>query len=195
MPTQNSSPDESSPSPIVNVIKSQRSHSFHNHNVTLKTSSIPIIHQHQHYLKNHSKHHHFHQSASFEPITRSRRMTINKNQNLNTSKFNFTIVISFVTLAFFCCQLPCRIFLLWSYLKHYFAPPLMDAETSGASVIEKENDLFYINLISHLSTFIYFLHCISNPIIYNILSIKFRKAFLSMTTFNKSNECRISFKV
>jgi len=131
-----------------------------------------------------------HAKATFEP----QQNGINKNHNLNTSKFNFTIVISFVTLAFFCCQLPCRIFLLWSYLKHYFAPPLIQITENGEEPITVKNDLFYINLISNLSTLIYFLHCISNPIIYNILSIKFRKAFLSMTTFNKTNDCRLSFK-
>lgn len=128
-----------------------------------------------------------------------RRSTIYKstnNQNLSTTKFNFTIVISFITLIFFCCQLPCRAFLLWSYLKHYFAPPppLTVTET-GEEPITLKNDLFYINLVSHLTTLIYFLHCISNPIIYNILSIKFRKAFLSMTTFNKAPDCRLSFRM
>lgn len=116
------------------------------------------------------------------------RRTSHKNSNLNTSKFNFTIVISFVTLAFFCCQLPCRIFLFWSYLTHYFAPPPL-INSNGEEPIAVKNDLFMINLIANLTKFIYFLHCISNPIIYNLLSIKFRKAFLSMTTFNKAPDC------
>lgn len=101
-----------------------------------------------------------------------------KSTESSSSKINFTIVISLVTLAFFCCQLPIRIFILWSYAK-----PPMEIIDEHATV---KNEIQLINIISYLTRFIYFLHCISNPIIYNILSIKFRRAFLSLGTSKKT---------
>jgi hypothetical protein len=91
------------------------------------------------------------------------------------NKIKTIINISFVTLAFFSCQLPIRVFLLWSYLHNYF--------TSIEPEFITEERFNLINIISYLSTFIYFLHCISNPIIYNISSTKFRKAFFNSSLF------------
>jgi hypothetical protein len=97
---------------------------------------------------------------------------------------NFTTIISLVTLIFFCCHVPVRIFLVWSYFKHYLAPPIIDPYESSQSPAAVSQELRTINLISDITKLIYYLHCISNPIIYNIVSIKFRKAFLSLITRN-----------
>ncbi|CAF0870888.1 unnamed protein product [Brachionus calyciflorus] len=106
------------------------------------------------------------------------------------NKVNFTVVISLITLIFFCCQLPIRIFLLWSYYRHYISPPLIANETPPTVT----NEINFINIISYLATLIYFLHCISNPIIYNLLSIKFRRAFLSLGVSHKPCLFKISCK-
>jgi hypothetical protein len=93
------------------------------------------------------------------------QQSIKRKKNLN-----FTIMI---TIVFFCCQLPIRIFLCWSYLLHYFKPIAMDYNQR-----EDISYIYNINLLSQFTTLIYFLHCISNCIIYNILSIKFRRVFI-----------------
>jgi hypothetical protein len=95
-------------------------------------------------------------------------------------KIKLTLIISLITLAFFCCHLPVRIFLCWAYLLHYIEPFHL-SETQNELVEEsKLNNINFINLISHLTTLVYFLHTISNPIIYNVASIKFRKAFMKL---------------
>ena len=124
-------------------------------------------------------------SKKEKPNGGSHRKTSNSNstfnsKKMNKKKMNFTIFISLITLIFFCCQLPLRIFLTWSYFKSYYSFSMTEE-----SEIETESELhiYIINMISYGTTLIYFLHCISNPIIYNILSIRFRKAFISLTKF------------
>lgn len=73
------------------------------------------------------------------------------------------MVLLLVTLLFYCCLLPLRIFLLWAYVNNFLETMV--------------KDINLINAIANTVKVIYFLHCISNPIIYNILSTKFRKAF------------------
>lgn len=112
---------------------------------------------------------------------------IKQNESATYSKLNFTIVISLVTLVFFCCQIPARIFLLWSYLRDYIEPPLIIIDGSA-----DKNEIHIISIVSNVTSFVFFLHCISNPIIYNILSIKFRKAFLSLGLSKKSRLFKFS---
>ena len=90
-----------------------------------------------------------------------------------------TIIISIVTVVFYCCQLPARLFLCWSYLNDSV---VISFENSNS--LSHEN-FYFLNLFSHIVTLIYFLHCISNPIIYNLLSSKFRKAFMSVPKLRK----------
>ena len=106
-----------------------------------------------------------------------------KRSETTYNKVNFTVVISLITLIFFCCQLPIRIFLLWSYFTHNVSPPPMLISDETPIVT---NEINFINIISNTATLIYFFHCISNPIIYNLLSIKFRRAFLSLGISHKS---------
>lgn len=98
------------------------------------------------------------------------------------NKINFTVVISLITLIFFCCQLPIRIFILWSNFKQFYSPPMFINNLAS-------NDINLINIISNLTTSIYFFHCISNPIIYNLLSAKFRRAFLTLGISKKNCVC------
>ena len=124
--------------------------------VTLAKDSITS----QHMLVQHNKY------------PRKSRVVIIQNTKRNNN-LNFLII---VTIVFFCCQIPVRLFLCWSYIVHHFSPIILENHS------EMEVDdayIFLINLISQITSLIYFLHCISNSIIYNILSAKFRKAFLN----------------
>ena len=88
-------------------------------------------------------------------------------------KFKLTALISLITIIFFLCVIPIRVFLCWSYLNNYFSPiHLVDDHMTSRKI-------FFINLFSNLATLVYFLHCISNPIIYNAMSVKFRIAFIN----------------
>jgi hypothetical protein len=104
-----------------------------------------------------------------------------KNNTIN--KFKFTIIISSITIVFFCFQLPVRIFLCWSYLNHY----LLKFVWNEGLIIDDSN-VNIIHLISHITSLVYFLHCISNPIIYNVVSNKFRKAFIQFLGINNNNK-------
>jgi len=98
-------------------------------------------------------------------------VTVNQK---NGNKTKNTIIISIVTVVFYCCQLPARLFLCWSYLN----------DSMVINFEEQSFETFYFfNLLSHIVTLIYFLHSVSNPIIYNLLSSKFRKAFMSVSKF------------
>ena len=105
----------------------------------------------------------------------------NNNSNKKSELFinqkgkrkNNLFFIIIVTIVFFSCQLPLHIFLCWSYLIDHFY-----LQTNLVLIAEEEH-IALINFIYNILLFIYFLHCISNSIIYNILSDKFRKAFLS----------------
>ena len=92
-----------------------------------------------------------------------------------SNKIKLTRIISLITLAFFSFHLPVRIFLCWSYFRDYFE--------SIESIERSKQAISSINLLSHIATLVYFLHCISNPIIYNVFSIKFRKAFMKLIRF------------
>ena len=104
-----------------------------------------------------------------------KKETFNTNLKLNIKNQTFKKVrfIIIVTILFFFCQLPVRVFLCWSYLSDYISPLIVN-DTND------ESQVFYIDLLSHITTFIYFLHCISNSIIYNVMSKKFRTAFMSI---------------
>lgn len=118
-----------------------------------------------------------------------RRMTKFDNSiALKKHRLNTTITISLVALAFYLCQLPIRIFLLWSYYKNQFAPVLLLPDnTTQATAINQTGSMQHTefiqstNLVAYLTTLVYFLQCISNPIIYNLVSTKFRKAFLKIS--------------
>lgn len=99
-------------------------------------------------------------------------------------KAKVTITISIITIVFYCCQLPARVFLCLSYLNDYMLLNQLESEHHEDGHFS-ETSIFFLSFFSHLATFIYFLHCISNPIIYNLLSSKFRKAFWSASKFRK----------
>ena len=96
--------------------------------------------------------------------------TVAKNNTIG--KLKFTIIISSITIVFFCFQLPVRIFLCWSYLNHYMAIFVWNDK------LIDESNFYIVDVISHLTKIVYLLHCISNPIIYNVVSNKFRKSFI-----------------
>ena len=127
------------------------------------------------------------------------------NKSTIKNKINHTVAVSMVALVFFFCQLPMRAFLLWSYITHTLNDaPAIEIENSmklNASIIPtndnlsmetsfEENDsrigvesVHFIDFIAYSTTTIYYLHCVSNPIIYNLISIKFRKAFFTLSRF------------
>ena len=94
-------------------------------------------------------------------------------KNEKSNKLKLTMIISSITIVFFCFQLPVRLFLCWSYLNHYLTTYVWNDFFTV--------DQYYVNIIdlfSNISSLIYFLHCISNPIIYNLISTKFRQSFI-----------------
>ena len=118
------------------------------------------------------------ESPLFQQSKLSRSLSRETNVLIQiTKRKNYLNFIIIVTIVFFCCQLPVRIFLCWSYLVHHFSPIILD---SNSEIEINESYIFLINLISQITSLVYFLHCISNSIIYNILSVKFRKAFLNI---------------
>jgi hypothetical protein len=78
---------------------------------------------------------------------------------------------SYSAFVFFCCHLPIRIFIFWSYIANYLSPIVLNEANAINNFRVRLTDL-----ISNIATLIYFLHTISNPIIYNFSSIKFRIA-------------------
>ena len=119
----------------------------------------------------------------------SRSSIVSKSNHHNSfsikNKINYTTVISLITLFFFFCQLPVRIFLSWSYLNVYFN--LLSVDSTNDDDLAMQEKFRRINLISNFASLIYFFHSISNPIIYNISSTKFRNAFTSITKFKRNS--------
>ena len=95
-------------------------------------------------------------------------------KNVHTNKINVTILISILTLLFFFCQFPVRILIVWSYVQNYYSPVIIHNEIKYHVT---KTSSYIVDIFSDLLSLIYFFHCISNPIIYNILSTKFRNAF------------------
>jgi hypothetical protein len=91
--------------------------------------------------------------------------TLPKKYGSLSKKRKFTTIISMVSVIFYCCQLPSRLFLCWSYFN----------DTIEISQSSTNFNLF--DILSHIVILIYFLHCVSNPIIYNFLSSEFQLYF------------------
>lgn len=103
-------------------------------------------------------------------------------------RFKNAIMVTLIGWAFFCCQLPLRTFLLWSYSTHHASPTYLsimnESSSSTASVVTAADNHRAIDLLSNIASTFYFLHCVSNSIIYNIMSTKFRRAFFDISIFN-----------
>lgn len=101
-------------------------------------------------------------------------------------RFKNAIMVTLIGWAFFCCQLPLRTFLLWSYSAHHASPTYLnfmnESSTTAATILT--DSYRAIDLLSNIATTVYFLHCVSNSIIYNIMSTKFRRAFFDISIFN-----------
>ena len=78
-----------------------------------------------------------------------------------------TITICLISLAFFFCQLPIKIFQLFN--TYYTLNP--------SSVYHLEILFPFLNSVFMISKFLFFLHSLSNPIIYNLMSSKFSSSF------------------
>lgn len=111
-----------------------------------------------------------------------------RSKNLSTrvkkgsnKKSKITIIISITTILFYCCQLPVRIFLSWSYFRDYAYRTNLNLKQYSVFDVNSHT----INHVSKAVTIIYFLQCISNPIIYNLLSSRFRKTFSSFSDYKK----------
>lgn len=110
---------------------------------------------------------------------------------VKSQRFKNAIKISLIGWAFFCCQVPVRTFLLWSYYHHHNFPPYIDLDTNTTnSTSSSHENIFHqpifenyalTDLVARACTVIYYLHCVSNSVIYNISSTKFRNAFLKMS--------------
>lgn len=110
--------------------------------------------------------------------------------NTLTNKHKQTITICLISLAFFFCQIPIKIFQLFNVFYEF-------------EKVSVENDLFrfkVMNTIFLFTKFLFFLHAMSNPIIYNLMSSKFSRSFRnvmlckSIHSYNKQKYLRqISF--
>ena len=87
------------------------------------------------------------------------------------SKLKHTINISILSVIFYCFQLPARLILCWSYLNDTVELKYESSNSQSLSLFD---------FLLHLVILVYYLHCVSNPFIYNMLSSKFRKSFLKL---------------
>lgn len=151
-------------------LKSSKHVKLHKNNDTISPPKLKVV------FKKYPHRNSERQSSRERIYLIQNKISINNNEidendsKSNVRKLSFTIVL---TVVFFCCQLPIRIFICWANWKNNFSPILMDDHET-----ESTEDFYHIDLISRSTTLIYFLHCVSNPIIYNALSIKFRNAFI-----------------
>lgn len=99
-----------------------------------------------------------------------------QNEILNTmgdykAKMRLILITYLKAFLFFSLHLPIKIFIFWSYINYYIHPvDLSEIDHNYDSKIQ------LTDLLSNIATIIYFLHCISNPIIYNFSSTKFINA-------------------
>lgn len=107
-----------------------------------------------------------------------------RNSKDSHSTTNHVMILLLITVLFYFCQLPLRIFLIWSYINNYLLAEMPDMYFQEKFISEQYIDL--VNFISNSVKVIYFLHCISNPIIYNIMSSRFRTAFFRSSPLKKS---------
>jgi hypothetical protein len=110
--------------------------------------------------------------------------SINSRPNFNRksviNKRKLTITLCLISIAFFFCQLPIRFFQIFNIFYEF--------ESLG--VEEHDYNKFKIINIIFLSTkLLYFLHGMSNPLVYNLMSTKFRNSF------KKVIFCRIAFNL
>ena len=105
-------------------------------------------------------------------ITISCKVSFQSRSSSNLKKSNSIIFFLIMAIVFFCCQLPVRIFQCWSYLQFYAN---LKNETDEVEPLS-EFQVKIINIISQALSLIYFMQCLSNPIIYNIQSTQFRRS-------------------
>ena len=111
----------------------------------------------------------------FELKPLSSRPSSSSSQSQNCERIKFapktksSITISIVSVIFYSFQLPARLILSWFYLKDTI-------DTNENIQLLNGFDLF--EFLLHAVILIYYLHCVSNPIIYNLLPGKFRKSLL-----------------
>ena len=112
----------------------------------------------------------------FKRKTLSSRPSCSLSQNCGRMniepKTRSTIAISIVSVLFYCFQLPARLILCWLCLNGTMKTDYEKNKTQSLN----DSDLF--KYLLHTVILIYYLHCVSNPIIYNLLPSKFRKSFL-----------------
>lgn len=133
-------------------------------------------------------------SKSSEDLYNSTRMSRNHKSSSTSSlasmdflirlkakqKFKTTVKISTLTIISFWFQVPIRLFVCWSYVNTYLAKFNIDYFENFIGKNYNQINLFY-----NLATLVYFLHFVSNSVIYNIFSVQFRKAFKSFWVFKK----------
>lgn len=110
-------------------------------------------------------------SRTSSVLSRSSPNSSHKLTNNNYSqlilKRKQTIMICFISLAFFICQLPIKVFQMFNTFYEY--PQVSDEQSAHRFTI--------LNLIFLSAKLLYFLHGMSNPIIYNLMSTKFNESF------------------
>lgn len=90
-----------------------------------------------------------------------------------------TITLCLISLAFFFCQIPIRLFQIFNT---FYVFPETDED--------KHTKFKYLNALFLVSKMLYFLHGTSNPIIYNLMSTKFSKSFKSVIFCKSFKLCK-----
>lgn len=107
-------------------------------------------------------------SRGGSPNSSHKSSSNNNNYSQLISKRKQTIMICFVSLAFFICQLPIKVFQMFNTF--YEWQPAANQEVASRR-------FFVLNMIFLCTKLLYFLHGMSNPIIYNLMSTKFNESF------------------
>ncbi|CAF1055440.1 unnamed protein product [Brachionus calyciflorus] len=128
-----------------------------------KSSSCSIFYSNKKECENYD----FRKTSSVSFLKQKHSIFRNSSTSYLIAKRKQTITICLISLAFFFCQIPLKIFQLFNFFYKF-----------ESTTIEKDLIRFRImNFIFLTTKFLYFLHGMSNPIIYNLMSTKFRRSF------------------
>ena len=164
---------------ISKIIK--RNNDFHNKNGQVKIrNSIELININ--FINKNSEKKQKQELNGFGIMKRNKADSIISNLKKSQNS-NYSIVISIIAIVFYCGQLPLRIFLTWSYI-HFYLNFVLDYHVNNKNQLNIES----INFIFRVSYLVYFLHCISNPIIYNFLSTNFRESLRRLSVSRRSSK-------
>jgi hypothetical protein len=113
---------------------------------------------------------------------RDARFIITEIAPINSGRKTLSCIVLTLVISFYVCQLPTRLFMLWSLNHKKHRASLVITQNAEAMDLFKRSaeNLSILNTLSNLARFMYFLHGILNPIVHFVSSSAFRQAFLSV---------------